>query len=275
MNKQSDITPEILSAHKEAGINFVWLTDSDGNNIVARNTKKEQYNEKIKEIKKRIPLLNPGVYFLNGLTTNNTKRIKPLQFSIIVGNLAESQPVPGATIKPTESVNVLSYSEALKRAEEISKLTIENESLRNQVKELEEANDELAEELEELKGKIKEEEKPTLLSQANGLLNQIIPILSPLADEYFKLQNKKLDLLSERNKITPRTRRAPVPTRPDTWRPHPEQNSEEFQQYLKQLDALPEEQFDAELMFIESNYPELYSVVCEIFYSNEETEGEQ
>jgi hypothetical protein len=281
MKIKQEIDNEILTAHKTAGINFVWLVDCDGEIIIPRNQKKEGYQDKIKEIKKRIPFLAPGTYFLNGLTTQNTKRVKPLQFTLTIGTTGVSEIAPVVRYQQTDTVNVLSYSEALKRAEEISVLKIENESLKKQIFELEEANDELAEELEQLKGKQKETETPTLLSQGKDFLNQILPIISPLADEYFKLQNRKLDVLSQ-NKPAPVTQnqvRTGSSTDPQ-FRPHPEQNPQLWEQYLQELDGLNDEQFNNELEFLQNNYPLQYSYVEQIFFTEgtndtNETNAEQ
>jgi len=281
MKVYKEIENEILTAHKIAGINFVWLVDNENEIIIPRNQRKEGYQDKIKEIKKRLPFLSPGTYFLNGLTSQNTKKVKPLQFTLTIGQTGISETAP-VRVTQTETVNVLSYSEALKRAEEISVLKIENENLKKQIKELEEANDELAEELEEIKGKQKETETPTLLSQGKDFLNQILPIVSPLADEYFRLQNRKLDILSQ-NKPAPVTPRARVNSRtsPDlVFRPHPEQNPELWEQYLQELDNLNDEQFNNELEFLQNNYPLQYSYVEQIFLTEgtndiNETEAEE
>jgi len=281
MKVYKEIENEILTAHKIAGINFVWLVDNENEIIISRNQRKEGYQDKIKEIKKRLPFLSPGTYFLNGLTSQNTKKVKPLQFTLTIGQTGISETAP-VRVTQTETVNVLSYSEALKRAEEISILKIENENLKKQIKELEEANDELAEELEEIKGKQKENETPTLLSQGKDFLNQILPIVSPLADEYFRLQNRKLDILSQ-NKPAPVTPRNRVNSRTSTdpqFRPHPEQNPELWEQYLQELDNLNDEQFNNELEFLQNNYPLQYSYVEQIFLTEgtndiNETEAEE
>ena len=273
MKIKNEIDTEILNAHKTAGINFVWLVDSDGEIIVTRNQRKEGYNDKIKEIKKRLPFLSPGTYFLNGLTTQNTKRVKPLQFTLTIGTTGTSEPAPVVRYQQTDSVNVLSYSEALKRAEEISVLKIENENLKKQVKELEEANDELSEELEELKGKQKETETPTLLSQGKDFLNQILPIISPLADEYFKLQNRKLDVLSQNKPAPVNTRnQQTIKTNEVQFRPHPDQHAEQWNAYLQELDKLTDEQFNAELEFLRVHYPLQLSYVEQIFFTEEPNE---
>lgn len=267
----------------ENGFKTFSLLDMEGNKLVAFATKSNvQPQTKIKEITQRLHIAPNGIYKLLA-NFNYSTRTTPEIYYLNKGNVDASylneqpiivqQPAQNNSKKEKPETNVLSLDSALTRIEELSKLRAENEVLKQRVKDLEIENTELLAELDE---------QPELSEQPQGdkfgnWLQTIMPTLSPLADEYFKLQNRKVRL--EEAKImqgsrTPQPQKRVVKTtRKDVY---PDINDpQQLEGYFAELDKLSEEEFNNVCDFISKDNPPLYAIIEQTYYAEEEEEEEE
>jgi hypothetical protein len=277
-------TTTFLNSLLQSGFKSFSLTDMDGNRLVTLNNTKVLPKDKIKEIDNRLKISPEGVYKLNA-QFDFSRNTKPEIYYLTKGkvdtsflneNHEEQKPaIVKKNISEKTETNVLSLDSALTRIEELSQLRAENEVLKQRVKDLEIECEQLNAELEE---------QPETLSEDKGnsftnWLQTITPVLSPLADEYFKLQNRKLQLDEFREQKTfyqqqqPKRKQTVVKQQETSVYPDIT-NPEQVNGYFDELEKLNEKQFNEVCDFIKTDYPELYLLIEQEFYSPEENENE-
>ena len=174
--------------------------------------------------------------------------------------------------KTTE--NLLSLDTAVKNITESANLKAENEVLKQRVKELEIKNAELLAELDEEPENLEEQNAPAPFA---NWIQTILPTLSPLADEYFKLQNRKIQL-EEAKVMTkykpPFKRNTPTPKQPEKMNLPNIQSPEELENFYNYLDSLNDDKFNEVLNTLEHNAPELADLVKNEFFEQDEENNE-
>lgn len=114
---------------------------------------------------------------------------------------------------------------------------------------------------------------PTGIDKAAGFMKEILPQFLPIADKYFELAEKKLQLqalaLSQRSQ-QPAQPRKKHPFRPF---PNPETETERTQQYLTWLESVPDNVFKMEIITAKTQAPELYTILEQEF--NTTNNGEE
>ena len=288
---------DLINRMKDAGVRFIDLNDTENNRIVARNVKAVDFDKKVAEIKKRLKHLPDGIYILQASYSPGGKTKKDLYY-IGKGNHGSLSENPAPVViqqttkrEKTETENVLSYAEALKKAEQVAELKAENATLKAQLLDAQKKISELHEEIAELESE--EVGAGNFLSEGlPKLLEPFAPMLPAFMDEYYKLQNRKLNIkeaevygnLAEKGLIQGKggpmmqafqngKQQRRVQQQQQIERPDPN-DAEAVENYCQYLDALNDAEFNQELSFIAQNAPELYAVIDSI-YSEEEEEPQQ
>jgi len=289
MIKTHDYKKPFFDTLIQQGFKAFSLSDLEGNRLITYNTTKIKPENKVKEIIQRMAIAPDGVYKLQA-QFGYSQRTKPETYYLKKGNVDTSflneqplqPPVQISNNRPNKNEqkeqNVLSLDSALSRIEELSKLRAENEVLKERCKQLEIQNAELNAELDAEPENLQENSQDKI----GNWLENIMPTLSPLADEYFKLQNRKLQL--DEYKTTnyfakqnnQQQRRKVVVKQQQEQNNYPDiNNPDDLNGYFEELDKLGDEQFEQICNFIQTDYPELYLLIEQEFYPADENENEQ
>lgn len=254
---------------------YASLWDSADAKIVPWNQPKTKCVAQVEKIEKRLRAMPPGMYCVK--FQNSLGKRQPM-FSYYVntgtpGNLSQS---PVVVIQPRDiehespREDVRTWAEALADKEELARLRAENAQL--------------AAELAAIKEK-------GLSDQESGQghwLKDMWPNVAPAVDEYFKLENKKLDYANQRLAMQSGygMGQSPYmnPAQPQMqvnqqhpFRPVPDPtNPQLFAQYLDWLDQLDDQSFNGEMMFVYNTNPQLYAVIySEVMDEPEQQPGQQ
>ena len=263
------------------GYKSFTLLDSDGNKIIPYNKPEVTPLAKSKEILTRFKTLPEGNYQLIA-QYSFSRTTKPDLFYLTKGNapvtMSEPMPMPmKPTKKEKEVENVMSIETALSNIKENAVLTAENAVLKEKVKQLEIRVSELESELESEPEMSEGEQQP---DKVGHWLNTIMPVLSPLADQYFQTKNRQLDI--EQQKLVQKYQ---APARPQIVRKskktmqqsnYPDINNEtEVNQYMDYLEQLSDPDFEQVLFAMSQEHPQLYDMVCAEFFPEDEPEEQQ
>lgn len=260
----------------EKGYKSFSLADADGNGILPMNQSSVTPLNKTKEILNRFKTLPDGLYTL---TCSHTfaRNYKKDAYILKKGNqnLSELKPiqinVPEQKNKSEKMAeNLLSIDEAFKNIKENATLKAENEVLRSRVKDLEVKLSELENEFDDKE--MSENEEP---NKVGHWLQTIMPTLSPLADEFFKMQNRRISL--EEKKLNFRTpTQKPLRKSQQKKMQYPDINNEqELNSFFDYLEKLSDSDFEKVLVYISTDNPELYELICTEFYGDESEENEE
>lgn len=265
------------------GFKSISLFDNEGNRLIQFNNSKVLIKDKVKEVQQRLKIAPNGIYKLLA-QFNYSNRTTPQIYYLNKGNVPEHNLSEQITITPQKlntvskeektTQNVVSLDSALTRIEELSKLRAENEVLKQRVIDLEKTVQELENELEE---------EPETMGEQNtdafgSWIEKIAPSLVPLADEYFKVQNRKLRLeefkiMNNPNRV--KTSKRQRPKQQSANNVYPDINNEnQLNNFFDFLETLNEPEFNAICEDTEKNYPELYELIQTEFFEEEEEEAE-
>jgi hypothetical protein len=291
----------LIKRLKDQGVRFIDLHNAQGEKLVPRNQNFKQLTAKISEVKTRLKSLPDGVYTL-GAYYNANPQIKGDKFYIGKGNyknavLAEAaseviQPPAKRATRTEESVNVLSYGEALKNIQEIAQLKATVERLESENAALRTENLELREELAEIDDGGNSDSITSLAEGFKSIFSPIAPLLPTLADEYFKLQHRKLTLEEAKQfaafkkqglvngngytggRIQKAAQRIPAqPAAPATL---PDVNNEaELNKFCDWLDTLNDEQFNAQMDAVQQADATLFEVLQAIYFPADEDNDDE
>jgi hypothetical protein len=287
----------LIKKLKENGVKFIDLQNTAGEKVVPRNQNVKQLNTKITEVKTRLRSLPDGVYILGAYYNANPTILGDkyyigkgkYQQTLLAENVPEVlPPAKRARATENESVNVLSFDQALKNIQKIATLEARIEILEKENAELKDKNLKLLEELREA-----EEESGSGSGLAEGvkeIFGQFGPMLPTLADQYFQLENRKLNLqeaktfayMQERGINLPGAKNgAPKPqAKPrvitkQNERQLPDVNdANALNDYCDYLETLDEEKFNTELDYVQQADPTLYAVLEQVFFGDEENESD-
>jgi len=281
--------PQIKKIIEEQKYKFCSLFDLNGNTLVTYNSIKggnKNLQTKLQEIETRAKRLTPGVYVLvcKGVYGSNTIGDKFYlgigDFDPTILNTAPSFPESKKPLnepenkKTKDTQHLLSIESAMDNLKELADLRAENARLTAE-------NERLNEELDEL-----EQAEPLTESSTSGLqetIKSIIPMLDPLADKYFSLEEKKLNFnqtkfLHENGYEIPGLKKTNAATKPNghvnrsnNKKEVPQPGAEGWDDYINTLLQLEEEPFNEHLAQLEQNAPDIYDAVCaEVFEEGEE-----
>ena len=264
------------------GYKSFTLLDSDGNKIIPYNKPEVTPLAKAKEILTRFKTLPDGNYQLIA-QYSFSRTTKPDLFYLTKGNapvtMSEPMPMPmKPTKKEKEVENVMSIETALSNIKENAVLTAENAVLKEKVKQLEIRVAELESELESEPEMSEGEQQP---DKVGHWINTIMPVLSPLADQYFQTKNRQLDI--EQQKLvqkyqapTARPKIVRYPKNENELGMYPNINNEsEVNSYFDYLETLSDEQFQRVMEQMSADVPQLYEMVCDEFFPEDESEEQQ
>ena len=263
---------------KDQSYKYVCLVTDNGKVIVPYNKASDTKGAlgKFAEIRKRFNVLEDGVYYVECKNSFNLK-ITPDSYPVLKGNatLEESRPAaPAREAAPLSDGKVMSYQEALKLTQENARLTSELTAAKKELSELEKDYDELEADYNEL------EKKPTMGEQAPGAVQNwvqtTIPQLIPITDRFFELQERKLAL--EEKKIQMGIIEPKKGLKPSNGngngRSIPQPGTQEFEQYMDQLEKLSDEHFVKECEYLAKHHPKVYETVYAEFNDPDEQEEE-
>ena len=198
---------EIKKLIKEQDYKTAALENLQGERLHGFNTLKTcDINEQLNKIERRLksPTI-PNGYLNLCLAINPSHQKNPDKFIIVKGNLSEAAPLPSQApqqiiIEKEKSAEVLTWGEALKLHAELAALREENKALKDKIEAYEEE-----EENEGLSESVKD--GANLLS----FLKEQSPILLSIADRYFNLEEKKLEVETKRIDLKSLKKQKPTP----------------------------------------------------------------
>lgn len=221
---------ELKPLIKEIGYLHATLETAEGEKIVSANQKKQPILEKLKEIEKRLKV-SPKQLYRIGLRTTYGRGIKNDYYYINTGseNGSEQQPIIIREKLSENNTNVLTYDKALEYIQKIAELENENKFLKAE-------NEKLKIDIAEMEA---EEEDESLSEQpaTPNWLSSLFPSLLPIAERYFDIEEKKLQLQA--------VKFAKEIEKPEEKKVNlPDKNSEAYNQLLSELAEMNEEQFN-------------------------------
>ena len=290
MDKTIYRLPEIKKIIAEQKYKFCSLFDMDGNTLCTYNSIKKgvpapkSLQNKLEEIETRCKRLAPGVYVLVCKAVYGSNSIGD-KFYLGVGQFDPTILNDAPTFRETkktmaepetkkEKMNLLSVEKAMDHLEEIANLKAENASLRAENKRLQDELDSI----EEDQGMDEGESKNDLAA----MFKDLIPTISPLADKYFELQEKKMGLeqakfLHESGYIIPGAKRSTqtngsqVKMQNKSHKEIPQPGAEGWEEFINYLLNLDENNFETVMQQLEANQPEIYEAACaEVYEEGEE-----
>lgn len=273
---------------KETGYKHIAMESPEGERIVSYNQPKTKIESKFDEIRKRLAVQPDGFYKILCRYSYGNQN-KPDTFMIVKGNakakapLNEDQDDRRPAKRSKEEITreeVLSLPEAMKRIEELSQLRVENENLKGKIIEKDKIISELEDELDQLENEPLDESAP----QGNGLMEwaeKTLPQVTPFLDQFFTMQNRKLDIREK--ELDMRAKKKPVivntRTRQNsqarTFMDIDLNNEAEMNEFFDTLEELSEDQFDKAYNTIADKRPELAQMIEEEFQLTEEQEEEE
>jgi len=237
---------EIDKIIKEGQFKYIELVGRDGTRYGHYNANPTLLKEKINSIKKFLNTLPDDLYYLN-FKINQKGDI--FQYTYNKGNkpMNEAPSIPIVYNTPLEKFQTL--EEWKKQEQRINELEKELElmKLKEQFKGLNEAP-------------AKEPEKNAFL----GFAENVLPTFVPFLDKYFQLKEKELNL-KERQKAPVVAQRKII----SKFRPVPDINDPNFQNYLNYFEKLPDQAAEAEVQFLKINKPDIYKLIIDTMYESE------
>jgi len=192
---------EIKAAVKQQNYKTAALENNKGERIQNFNsTKTSNINKHLDLIHKRLQseIFDDGIYYIL-MATSIVNQKKPDRYPIIKGKFNQSmlndngQNAPIIVQSPTQEV--LSWEAALSYQNKISELTSEVHRLKLELNNANTLLEEYEEEEEEKKGL----SDTTTTGSLMEYLKEIVPSILPMADRYFDIEEKKLNLQRQRH----------------------------------------------------------------------------
>jgi hypothetical protein len=282
--------PEIEEIIAEQKYKYCRLTDLAGEVLVPYNSIKKPLKGKLEEIKTRIKRLPPGVYCIMCNVTYGT-HAKADKYYLGIGKYdptaLNDAPVlieKKETLRErnTSPDKLLSIEQALDNMRELAELKAENARLKAE-------NENLKAEILQLEEDYEDGEEDSLGETTNGLASMfkdLLPVVEPLADRYFKLEEQKLNFqqakfLSQNGYELPNFKKKNGATQqvngaPKKEKQLPEAGTPEFENFIAELCNLSDSDFENAMKQLEENTPqEYYSAICERVYDESEEGSEQ
>jgi len=276
MHNLGTITPDqIASTCKKHVCHYFYLTDVNGTTRHVQIGAKKDLDKKIAEAVQTISSLQDQVFRIVFLkSTSGTDKAEYCYYLSKTPQSANAPAQQPQTIINTPFEPARSMSEALKDAHEMATLRADNKRLQDEV-------NRLTAECGELRAEAMAEEEskelaaaPNGIDKAAGFMKEILPQFLPIADKYFELAEKKLQLqalaLSQRPQQPAQQPRKKHPFRPF---PNPETETERTQQYLTWLESVPDNVFKMEIIAAKTQAPALYTILEQEF--NTPNDGEE
>lgn len=244
----------------------ISLKDQNNKTMIAYNTGGKPIDPKFKEIETKLQNTPPGVYYLH-CQQNYGSKSEPDIFPIRNGSaetLTEGTPIVHYLPNPNNKVedNFLSRDEAYKNMQEITKLTIENEILKQKVCDLE--------------AELEKEEPLNEGGAVKGWLSEILPTVAPILDSYFTTRNREIDLKEKALYQQPQQQQKQRVRTQKTKRMWPNVNDQkELNDFLNDMEDLTEEQFNQVLEMTKNEAPDLHNVILNEFVITDEEEEQQ
>jgi len=275
MQNLGTITPDkIASTCKKHVCHYFYLTDVNGETRHVQIGAKKDLDKKIAEAVQTISSLQDQIFKIIFLkSTSGTDKAEYCYYLSKTPQGANNTTQP-QTIINTPFEPARSMSEALKDANEMATLRADNKRLQDEVNRLTAECSELrAEALAE------DEEKelaaaPTGIDKAAGFMKDILPQFLPIADKYFELAEKKLQLQAMALNQRPQQQQ-PQQKRRHPFRPFPNPDTEpqKVQDYLTWLENAPDNVFKNEIETAKTQAPNLYEILKQEF--NNSNNGEE
>jgi len=270
--------PDALKEIRDQAFKHVNLCELDGQPLVTYNIVAKPVEPKLKEIEKRWKSLPDGVYLMNCKGVYGSKT-RGFPYYVCKGNMSPDVKLPEFVQEKAPEkkntlaeVNVLSYEQALEKESKIKSLEYQVQTLTKEVADLKLENAELETQLQDAEN---EEAEGAGLSDLGEKLGnwaeKIMPVLAPLADQFFQLQNKRLQheqikLMHEAGYELPGVKKArnglnghKRPVDYNTQIPQP--GTAGWSEYIDWVCSLPDAQFDAHLDMLKAANVELYNAV--------------
>lgn len=186
---------EVIRICTEQKYKYIAFYDQTGRELIAFNSNNVTAADRLAEIQKRLesPALKDGIYCVKGKTSPRVKTVAD-EYFIKKGDYDVKEIQIGSF-----SPEILSYDKALEMQTKIAKYEMEIEQLKIKIDALEIENKYLQElEMTFDEEEDEEEETPTLAENAKSFLSEFLPILTPLIDKHFDLQQQKLNLEAQK-----------------------------------------------------------------------------
>lgn len=290
MDKKVYTWAQIKDLIKDQDYKHIKLSTLDGEKLVsynAINLKQKGLEAKLKEIEKRMKLLEDGIYVVTCQTKyGNTSPQVSHYLGIGAYDKSVIDKTPPANLRenfqqqqPTKTEKLLSVDSALDNVRTIADLQAKVARLEDKITRLEEENAELEAELDEM-------ESGGMSEGDNNPFKGVLEGLLPVADRYFDMEERKQKFkegkfLHDAGYEIPGLKRGArngTPSRREVSKRKeiPEPGAPGWQEYIDSLDALADKEFNLHLSQLRENAPEIYDAVCEEFQLEEvETEEEE
>jgi len=272
MSHQTYTIKQLRELATEQSYKFACLFDSKDKKVNNYNTHQMAISKQFGVIENRLksPVLPDGIYFVGMCEKYGRGQIVD-KFPIMKGSGLSQNANHYTILQPNNSQteNVLSYESALAMQKENAKLENQVNFLTQQNLLLQDKINDLDSELKESVTTLSEFANPDGTAKVSPLmemgknagtwLKEISPMLAPLADRYFDLQEKKIDL--EAKKIEAKTN--PKQNKPVAEK-RIQVGSKEFLDYVRRLhEENDEEELNKCLDLLEQNFNEQYVEICE------------
>lgn len=242
---------------------YIEIRDSSGKKYGGFNQTPKVLKKKVDSVKQFCKVLPNGIYNIN-FKINPSGDTFPYQFN--KGNvkdeivISESKNEPFTIHSPLERFQTL---EEWKRQEKrINELESELAQLKMQMT--------FEAKLSEGAKTAEPEVNPIL-----GFAQNVLPTFMPLIEKHFELQEKKLDIENKKinngqqNTAQQAQKPAQKVVRKHPFRPVPELQSDQFNNYIQFLDKVNDVQLDIECKYLENNQPDILQWLNENYFENE------
>lgn len=242
-----NITPEdIDNIIKTYQYRYVSLTNAK-NKFGGYNKTPKDLKSKIDAIRKLLINLPNDVYYFN---FKMTPAGDTFTYTYNKGNvLSEAMPSVTPFVMPSTPLEKFQTLDEWKKQEQlISELRQEIAMLK------------MAKQFETLK-----EPEPEPVNPVLGFAQNVMPMFMPLAEKYFAQKDREL-AIKEKAAAAAKPIVKKVITK---YRPLPNVNDPNINNYINYFDTLSDAQAEQELNFVQTNNPELYQYLSETFYPDE------
>jgi hypothetical protein len=242
-----NITPEdIDNIIKTYQYRYVSLTNAK-NKFGGYNKTPKDLKSKIDAIRKLLVNLPNDVYYFN---FKMTPAGDTFTYTYNKGNiLSEAMPSVTPFVMPSTPLEKFQTLDEWKKQEQLI-----NE-LRQEIAMLK-----MAKQFETLK-----EPEPEPVNPVMGFAQNVLPMFMPLAEKYFAQKDRELSI-KEKAAAAAKPIVKKVITK---YRPLPNVNDPNINNYINYFDTLSDAQAEQELNFVQTNNPELYQYLSETFYPDE------
>jgi len=273
---------------KQQGYKVACLFDSKDKKVNNYNTLQTAISKQLDVIENRLksPVLPDGIYFVGMCEKYGRGQIVD-KYAVIKGAGLSNNGVQTYQVvqQSSPSENVLTYESALAMQQQIAELKSDNRFLTENNKLLQDKINTLEADLKESEnslseyvddsGNAKKSDLMALGEKAGGWLKDIAPMLTPLADRYFDLKEKKIALEEKKIEAGGKTK-----TEKKVAQKKLEVGSKAFLDYIREIaeDEDKEDELDKCLDLLEANFPDQYVSICEeldLFEEEEEEEEEE